>query len=151
VLAHVLVGEPDPTSPGHAVLSKEHSMMAACTTDFDDWLVGTFARIGSFTMLIVLVEIGETSISLVASSYLHIIGDETRWADMVNLLAASGADWNGAAFFQGDRGGLVGDATARQRLLSLTRHLETDRSLLKHGEFFNTQGLRMKIDEIAAN
>jgi hypothetical protein len=126
-------------------------MTAACTTDFDDWLVGIFARIASFTMLIVLVEIGETSISLVASSYLHIIGDETRWADMVDLLAASGADWNGAAFFQGDRGGLVDDATARQRLLSLTRHLATDRSILKHGEFFNPQGLRMKIDEIAAN
>jgi hypothetical protein len=126
-------------------------MTAACTTDFDDWLVGTFARIGSFTMLIVLVEIGETSISLVASSYLHIIGDETRWADMVDLLAASGADWNGAAFFQGDRGGLIDDATARQRLLSLTRHLETDRSILKHGECFNAQGLRMKIDEIGTN
>jgi hypothetical protein len=126
-------------------------MTAACTTDFDDWIVATFARIGSFTMLIVLVEIGETSISLVASSYLHIIGDETRWPDMVDLLAASGADWNGAAFFQGDRGGLIDDATARQRLLSLTRHLETDRSILKHGEFFNAQGLRMKIDESGTN
>jgi hypothetical protein len=122
-------------------------MTAACTTDFDDWLVETFARIGSFTMLIVLVEIGETTVSLLASSYLHIIGDETRWADMVELLAASGARWNGAVFFQGDRGGLVDDATAGQRLLSLTRHLETDRSILKHGEFFNPQGLRMKIEE----
>jgi len=126
-------------------------MKAACTTDFDDWLVETFARVGSFTMLIVLVEIGETSVSLLASSYLHIIGDETRWADMVDLLADSGTRWNGAAFFQGDRGGLVDDATAAQRLLSLTRHLESDRSILKHGEFFNTQGLRMKIDEIGPN
>ncbi len=126
-------------------------MTTPCTTDFDDWLVGTFARVGSFTMLIVLVEIGETTISLLASSYLHIIGDETRWADMVDLLAASGAPWNGAAFFQGDRGGLVDDATAGQRLRSLTRHLETDRSILKHGELFNAQGLRMKIEEISIN
>ena len=126
-------------------------MPAACTTDFDDWLVETFARVGSFTMLIVLVEIGETSISLLASSYLHIIGDETRWPDMVDLLAASGAPWNGAVFFQGDRGGLIEDATAKQRLLSLTRHLEGDRSILKHGEFFNAQGLRMRIDPIVAN
>jgi hypothetical protein len=126
-------------------------MTTPCTTDFDDWLVGTFARVGSFTMLIVLVDIGETTISLLASSYLHIIGDETRWPDMVDLLAASGAPWNGAAFFQGDRGGLVDDATASQRLRSLTRHLETDRSILKHGELFNAQGLRMKIEEISMN
>jgi hypothetical protein len=127
------------------------SMMAACTTDFDDWLVETFARVGSFTMLTVLVEIGETSIALLASSYFHVVGDEIRWGDMVPLLAASDASWNGAAFFQGDRGGLIDDATARQRLLSLTRHLEADRSILKHAEFFNAQGLRMKIEEIGTN
>ena len=48
-------------------------MTPACTTDFDDWIVETFTRIGSFTVLIVLVEIGETSVSLLASSYLHVI------------------------------------------------------------------------------
>jgi hypothetical protein len=126
-------------------------MTPACTTDFDDWLVETFGRIGSFTMLIVLVEIGETSISLLASSYLHVIGNETRWADMVDLLSGAGVPWNGAAFFQGDRAGLIDDATASQRLLSLTRHLEKDRSILTHGEFFNAQGLRMKIEEISTH
>jgi hypothetical protein len=126
-------------------------MTPACTTDFDDWLVETFTRVGSFTMLIVLVEIGETSVSLLASSYLHVIGNETRWADMMDLLAASGAPWNGAAFFQGDRVGLIDDATARQRLLSLTRHLEKDRSILTHSEFFNTEGLRMKVEEIGTH
>lgn len=126
-------------------------MIPACATDFDDWLVETFARVGSFTMLIVLVEIGDTSISLLASSYLHVVGDETRWTDMVDLLAASGAAWSGAAFFQGDKGGLIDDATARQRLLALTRHLEKDRSILIHGELFNVQGLRMKVEEIGAH
>jgi len=123
-------------------------MTPACTTDFDDWLVETFARVGSFTMLIVLVEIGETTVSPMASSYLHIIGDETRWADMVDLLAGAGASWNGAAFFQADRAGLVDDATAKQRLGSLAHHLKGDRSLLAHSEFFNAQGLRMKIEEV---
>src|SRR5271156_946278 len=47
-----------------------------CTTDFDDWLLGTFARVGSFTMLIALVEIGETSISLLAWSHLQRAGSE---------------------------------------------------------------------------
>ncbi len=122
-------------------------MTAPCTTDFDDWLVETFARVGSFTMLVVLVEIGETTVTPLASSYLHVIGDETRWDDMMQEFAASGAAWNGAAFYQADRSGLVDDTTAKQRLRSLTRHLETDRSLLAHSEFFNVEGLRMKIEE----
>jgi hypothetical protein len=126
-------------------------MTPACTTDFDDWLVGTFTRVGSFTMLIVLVEIGETSVSLLASSYLHVIGNETRWADMTDLLSGSSVPWNGAAFFQGDRSGLIDDVTARQRLSSLVRHLEKDRSLLTHSEFFNAQGLRLTIEEIGTH
>jgi hypothetical protein len=122
-------------------------MAPACTTDFDDWLVETFAQVGSFTMLIVLVGIGETTVSPLASSYLHVIGDETRWTDMLDLLSGPGVPWHGAAFFRADRAGLVDDATARQRLASLARHLEKDRSLLTHSEFFNAQGLRLKIEE----
>ncbi|MBY0383321.1 MAG: hypothetical protein K2W78_15550 [Xanthobacteraceae bacterium] len=125
--------------------------MTERTTDFDDWLVETFASVGSFTMLIVLVEIGETSVSLLASSYLHIIGDETRWADMTELLAAAGAEWNGAVFYRADKDGLIDDTLARQRLQSLTRHLEGDRSLIKHGEFFDRRGLRMKIEEASSH
>ena len=119
-------------------------------TDFDEWLVESFARTGGFTVLIVLVEIGETTASPVASSYLHVIGDETRWPDMVRLLEAAGAGWNGAAFYQADRAGLVTDAVARRRLQDLMRHLEGDRSLLKHAEFFDRRGLRLKIEEIAS-
>jgi hypothetical protein len=126
-------------------------MAPARTTDFDDWLVETFTRVGSFTLLIVLVEIGETTVSLLASSHLHVIGDETRWPDMVDLLSAAAVSWNGAAFFQADRAGLVDDDTARQRLSELARHLEKDRSLLKHSEFFNAQGLRLKIEEIGTH
>ncbi|MEJ1977748.1 MAG: hypothetical protein WDN49_18205 [Acetobacteraceae bacterium] len=124
-------------------------MAAACATDFDDWLVQTFGRVGAFTMLIVLVEIREDSVGLLRSSYLHVIGDETRWPDMVALFAGAGAAWNGAAFFQADRAGLVKDAVARQRLASLVRHLEKDRSILNDGEFFDARGLRLKIEEIA--
>jgi hypothetical protein len=126
-------------------------MAPACNTDFDDWLVETFARVGSFTMLIVLVDIGETTVSALASSYLHVIGDETRWTDMVDLLSSAGISWNGAAFFQADRSGLVDDNTARQRLSSLARHLERDRSLLTHSEFFNARGQRLKIEEVGTH
>ena|ERR1700686_4589095 len=124
-------------------------MTAACATDFDDWLVQTFGRVGSFTMLIVLVEIEETSVNLLRSSHLHVIGDETRWPDMVQLFDRSGAAWNGAAFFQADVGGLIDDALASKRLRSLARHLEQDRSILNDGEFFNARGLRLKLEEIA--
>jgi len=117
-------------------------------TDFDEWLALTFARTGGFTVLIVLVEIGETTADLVASSYLHVIGDETRWPDMVRMFEEAGAGWNGAAFYQADRAGLVTDAVARQRLQELMRHLEGDRSLLKHAEFFNPHGLRLKIEAV---
>ena len=124
-------------------------MTADFATDFDEWLVQTFARVGPFTMLIVLVDIAETSATPVRSSYLHVIGDETRWPDIVELFADVGADWNGAAFFQADRAGLVRDPVAQYRLQSLISHLESDRSLLKHGEFFNEGGLRLQIEEIA--
>ena len=119
-------------------------------TDFDEWLVETFARTGGFTVLIVLVEIGDTTAGLLASSYLHVIGDETRWPDMARLFEGAGTAWNGAVFYQADRAGLVTDAVASQRLQELMRHLEGDRSLLKHAEFFNTRGLRLKIEEIAS-
>ena len=124
-------------------------MTADFATDFDEWLVETFARVGPFTMLIVLVEIGETSATPLRSSYLHVIGDETRWPDILQMFADAGAAWNAAAFFQADRAGLVRDPVARYRLQSLMRHLESDRSLLKHSEFFNARGLRLKIEEVA--
>ncbi|MDB5442985.1 MAG: uncharacterized protein JWP86_2344 [Phenylobacterium sp.] len=124
-------------------------MAADYATDFDEWLVQTFAQVGPFTMLIVLVEIGDTSAGLLRSSYLHVIGDETRWPDIVQLFADAGAAWNGAAFFQADRAGLVRDEVAQDRLGSLMRHLHSDRSLLKHSEFFDGRGLRLKIEEIA--
>jgi hypothetical protein len=124
-------------------------MTADFATDFDEWLVQTFARVGPFTMLIVLVKIGETSATPLRSSYLHVIGDETRWPDIIQLFGDAGAPWNAAAFFQADRAGLVGDPVAKYRLQSLMAHLESDRALLKHSEFFNADGLRLKIEEIA--
>jgi uncharacterized protein YfeS len=68
---------------------------------------------------------------------------------MVKLFDNSGAAWNGAAFFQADVGGLIDDALASQRLRSLARHLEKDRSILNDGEFFDARGLRLKIEEIS--
>jgi hypothetical protein len=117
-------------------------------TDFDEWIVGNFRRTGSFTLLIVLVEIGDLKVELLRSSYLPVIGDEILWPEMLTLFEGSGADWNGAAFFQADRGGLITDALARLRLAELTEHLRSDRSILSHAEFFDRRGLRLKIEEV---
>lgn len=125
--------------------------MADHSTDFDDWLSEAFDRVGAFTMLIILFNVEEAAVTPVASSYLHVLGDETRWTDMISLFSGSGASWNAAAFFQGDRDGLIDDATARWRLSSLTRHLKKDPLLVNQGEFFNAQGLRLKLEEDARN
>ncbi len=122
--------------------------MSALATDFDDWLVRTFSSVGAFTVLIVLVEIGACSVTLLRSSYLHVVGDEIRWPEMAHLFDGSGAAWSGVAFFRADRTGLIDDSLASQRLGALVRHLEKDRALLNEGEFFNALGLRLKLEEI---
>ncbi|MCC2612621.1 hypothetical protein ABK249_21285 [Neorhizobium sp. Rsf11] len=117
-------------------------------TDFDDWVVATYGEVGSFTMLFVLVRVGETSVDLLRSAYLHVVGDELRWPDMVQLFSSAGVEWSGAVFYRAGREGLVEDREAKARLSSLVRKLNEDRSLIRDGEFFNTDGLRLTIEEI---
>jgi hypothetical protein len=120
-------------------------------TDFDEWMERTFHSFGSFTMLIVLVGIDETTVTPLRSSYLHVIGDETRWPEMARLFDASGAAWDGAAMFQADRSGLVADPIAKRRLAELTRHIERDRTILNQGAFFDRRGLSLKLEEIGTH
>lgn len=123
-------------------------MTAPAETDFDDWLIETFAEAGSFTMLFVLVGITERTVEPLRSAWLHVVGDETRWPDMVALFAGAGVDWSGAVFYRAGREGLVEDGEARARLAALTRKLHEDRSLIREGEFFNAEGLRLQIEEM---
>ncbi|MBB5692716.1 hypothetical protein [Muricoccus pecuniae] len=123
-------------------------MTAPAETDFDDWLIETFAEAGSFTMLFVLVRITERTVEPLRSAWLHVVGDETRWPDMVALFAGAGVDWSGAVFYRAGREGLVEDGEARARLAALTRKLHEDRSLIREGEFFNAEGLRLQIEEM---
>jgi hypothetical protein len=118
-------------------------------TDFDDWIVSTFRETGSFTMLFVLVHIGEHSVHLLRSAYLHVIGDELRWPDMVKVLEGAGVKWAGAVFFRAGREGIVRDDEAKARLGSLMRKLHEDRSIIRDGEFFNADGLRLAIEEVS--
>jgi len=117
-------------------------------TDFDDWVIDTYADTGSFTMLFILVAISETKVELLRSAYLHVVGDELRWPDMIKIFKGAGIHWSGVVFYRAGREGLVEDKDAKARLSSLVRKLDEDRSLIRDGEFFNEDGLRMMIEEI---
>ncbi|ASP73960.1 hypothetical protein CDO28_20760 (plasmid) [Sinorhizobium meliloti] len=117
-------------------------------TDFDDWVVSTYRDVGSFTMLFVLLRIGDTSVDLLRSAYLHVVGDELRWPNMVQLFRGAGVDWSGAVFYRAGREGLVEDGEAKSRLTSLVFKLNEDRSLIREGDLFNADGLRLTIEEI---
>lgn len=117
-------------------------------TDFDDWVINTYAEAGSFTMLFILVAISETKVELLRSAYLHVVGDELRWPEMTRIFRGAGVNWSGVVFYRAGREGLVEDGEAKSRLSSLLRKLDEDRSLIRDGEFFNEDGLRLMIEEI---
>lgn len=123
-------------------------MTAPAETDFDDWLLATYAEAGSFTVLFVLVRIAETTVEPLRSAHLHVVGNETRWPDMLALFAGAGVAWSGAVFFRAGREGLVEDREAKARLAALTRKLHEDRSLIRDGDFFNADGLRLRLEEL---
>ena len=116
-------------------------------TDFDDWLQTTFAGTEGFTLLIVLVAIGEGRIDLLRSAHLHVVGDDIRWPEMAGYLDGSGVAWDAVVLFRAGREGLVADDVARDRLDQLVRALNGDRTLIRDGEFFNRDGLRLRLDD----
>jgi len=118
-------------------------------TDFDRWIVEEYARTGEFTAFVVLVSIGERTVTPLCSTYLNVIGDEIDWGQMTVLLAGSGQDWHGASFFPmtGAQGGPLDNPTARLRLRELEVRLDDDRLVLNEGHFFDKWGRRMKVEE----
>jgi len=122
-------------------------MNPTADTDFDDWLIATFRDAGSFTMLFVLVGITPTKVELLRSAYLHVIGDELRWPEMERVFAGAGVEWSGAVFFRAGIEGLVRDDEARSRLAALVRKMNEDRTIIRDGEFFNRDGLRLRLDD----
>jgi len=123
-------------------------MTAPIETDFDEWITGTHAEAGDFTILFILMRITETSVEPLRAAWLHVMGDETRWPDMTAIFAGAGVPWSAAVFFRAGREGLVPDNEARTRLAALSRKLHEDRTLIREGEFFNADGLRLRLDEM---
>ena len=121
-------------------------------TRFDDWVAHEFGRTGGFTALVVLVDIGELSVTPLKSTWFHIIGGDIDWAGVAGLLAGSGVDWHGALFAsrsaEPDGGGPVADTVARHELQDLTERLQEDRLVLNENHFFDRWGRRLRIEEV---
>ena len=121
-------------------------------TPFDLWLGERYREGGAFTMLIVLVRIGELEVDLLRSTHLHVIGDETSWRELTRLFEGAKVPWNGAAFFEADPvAGLVEDPNAKLLLSDLVARLHENRLVLNDGHFFDKQGRRLRIDEATAH
>jgi hypothetical protein len=119
-------------------------------TQFDAWLPEMVARHGEFTVLVILVQIGEHRVVPVCSTYLHVIGDEVDWAEMKSLLAGSGRDWHGVAFFpsKARNGGPIDRETAHRHLAELQAKVIENRMALNDGHFFDTLGRRIEIEPV---
>ena len=116
-------------------------------TDFDRWL-GKMFRKGPFTALIVLVRIAEPRVEPLRSSFVHVVGDEMDWGDIVLMLRGAGVSWDGAAFFPTrEAGGLVPDALAGARLRELENALREDRLTLNKGAFFDVWGRNLQVQQ----
>lgn len=116
-------------------------------TDFDDWLRATWAETQGFTLLMVLIGLGEGRVDLLRSAYLHVIGDDLTWNEMVRHFDSSGEAWDAVAMFRAGREGLVADDVAKDRLEALMRAMNGDRTLIRDGEFYNRDGLMLRLDD----
>lgn len=117
--------------------------------DFDRWIVEEFSVSGAFTVLIVLVQIADTKVEPLCSTYLNVIGDEVDWGEMTVLFAGAGANWSGAAFFPvTGADGPVDNPTARLRLQALEARVNESRLVLNEGHFFDKWGRRLQIEEM---
>lgn len=118
---------------------------------FDGWVAAELAESGPFTALVVLVAIGELSVTPLRSTWFHVIGDELDWPAVGTVLDGGGHDWDGALFAPRtyrNGGGPLPDATARIALRDLGDSIVEDRGVLNAEHFFDRLGRRMKVEEV---
>lgn len=126
------------------------SISESDATDFDRWIKDEFSERGPFTAFVILVEIAETAVAPLCSTYFNVIGDEIDWGEITVLFAGSGRDWSGACFFPvtSASGGPLDNPTARLRLRELETRVDDSRLVLNEGNFFDKWGRRLKIEEM---
>lgn len=116
-------------------------------SDFKGWIDAEFADRGAFTALVVLVEIGERSVTPVVCTYVNIAA-EIDWPEVVTLFAGVGIPWDGASFFPAaaPQGGPLDDAAARARLIEIEQRVRAERLALNEGFFFDRHGQRIMVE-----
>jgi hypothetical protein len=126
--------------------------LSTSETDFDRWITDEYAERGAFTAFAVLVQIGETSVAPLCSTYFNVIGNEIDWGEIIVLFAGAGAEWDGASFFPASarNGGPLDNPSARLMLRDIEMRLDDDRLVLNEGHFFDKWGRRLRIDEATA-
>jgi hypothetical protein len=125
-----------------------NSEPAGRATDFELWIADEFGRTGSFTALVVLVTISADTVFPLCSTYLHVVGLEIDWNEIVVLFAGAGHEWDGASFFPhtAPHGGPLDNPTARLRLLELEERIDADPLVLNEGRLFDKWGRRLKVE-----
>lgn len=123
-------------------------MSISDATEFDIWLGEMHGRVGDFTALVVLVDVGDARIEPLCSTYVHFIGSEIDWDQITLMFAGSGHSWKGAAFFptQARNGGPIDNPTARTRLKELEQEVVRNKMILNDGHFFDEHGRRIEIN-----
>lgn len=126
--------------------------MSIFRTDFDRWITVEFAERGAFTAFAILVQIRETVVNPICSTYFNVIGDDVDWGEITVLFAGAGAEWDGASFFPvtASDGGPLDNPSAQVMLRDIETRLDDDRLVLNEGQFFDKWGRRLRIDEVAA-
>ncbi len=116
-------------------------------TAFDRWFAATLDREGTFTMFLVLFEEAATTIVPVRSSYLHVIGPDLRWDELVVLIAETDTAWHSLGVFaaKAAAGGPLPDVEAQRRLASLQQAVIRDRLTVRKGELFDRLGRRLDL------
>lgn len=121
-------------------------------TDFDRWLPARYAESEGFTALLLLVRIGAERVDLLSCAWLHVIGPETRWAEMRAMVDQSRHRWDAVALFAENApgGGPLLDVVAKARLQERIDEVTADRMALNAAGFFDPQGRAVRIDPAEA-
>ena len=125
-------------------------MSISDSSDFEPWVKSAYREMQGFTALIVLVKIGEDTVTPVASTYVHLIGEDLSWSDFSALLTRSGQAWDGVALFaeSAKDGGPIPDGLAKIKLREIELRLGEDRIHINEGHFFDCWGRRLRVDEM---
>lgn len=117
------------------------------SSDFKAWIDAELADRGAFTALVVLVVIGERSVTPVVSTCVNVSA-QIDWHEVVTLFAGIGIPWDGASFFPATtpEGGPLDDAAARARLIEIEQRVRAERLTLNEGFFFDGHGQRIMVE-----